>query len=223
MLRISEALKAILETNQPLRWAFHQRLLNLSALAAYIKPLVEARTKKEVQLSAIVMNLSRLQRNCAPHRPKKDEFRIKHLTVQSNLCSLTYSKTPELLNKLRSLFGKKTGDNTFFAVTQGTAEITLLIEPSQEREIRAYFQENPRNITRNLAGLGVQFDETYATVPGFLDYVLQQISMQNISVFEISSTFTELVLYISEKDLPLAFDTLFSCFNSRPGGTVRRS
>ena len=60
MLRISDAIQTILDANQPLRWAFQQRLLNLSAMAAQIKPLVEARTKKNVQLSAIVMNLSRL-------------------------------------------------------------------------------------------------------------------------------------------------------------------
>ena len=160
-------------------------------------------------------------------RAKRDDFRIKHLTVQSNLCAVTYSKSSGVLNKLRSLYGKKTADNTFFAVTQGTAEVTLLFDPSHEREVRQHFQEVPRNITPHLAGLGVHFDEKYAEIPGLLYYVLQQISMQNITICEVSSTFTELVLYIPEKDLPLAFDTLFNCFGASsrvlPGKHAGRS
>jgi aspartokinase len=42
--------------------------------------------------------------------------------------------------------------------------------------------------------------------------VLQQVAVQGINVVEIASTATELILYLDQKDVRLAFDTLYQRF-----------
>ena len=47
----------------------------------------------------------------------------------------------------------------------------------------------------------------------FLYYILQQTTLQNINIIEISSTFTEIVLYVEEQDTKLTFDTVYESFS----------
>lgn len=48
MIKISEAIQDIVHNNDQLRFGFHHQLFNLSQVARFIQPLVEARTQKSV-------------------------------------------------------------------------------------------------------------------------------------------------------------------------------
>ncbi len=42
--------------------------------------------------------------------------------------------------------------------------------------------------------------------------LLQRVALQNVNLIEISSTYTEIVFYVAEKDTRIVFDTLFHSF-----------
>ena len=88
MKKISEAVETLIEGHQGLRFGFHHRLLNLSQLARFLRPSIEAQTHKEVTESAVLMNLSRLSRrgSSAPGSPE-EELVLDKVSVQSGLCS----------------------------------------------------------------------------------------------------------------------------------------
>ena len=64
----------------------------------------------------------------------------------------------------------------------------------------------------HLAAIGVRFDPRYARIPGMLYMLPQRVALQNVTLIEITSTFTEIHLFIAEDDTRAIFDLLFQSF-----------
>ena len=61
----------------------------------------------------------------------------------------------------------------------------------------------------------MQFDPRYATIPGMAYMLLRRVALQNVNLIEITSTFTEIHLFIDERNTQIVFDLLFQIFLSR--------
>ena len=51
MMRVSDAVREVIESSALFQFGLLHRLLNLSKVASYIHPMVQAKTEKEVQVS----------------------------------------------------------------------------------------------------------------------------------------------------------------------------
>lgn len=212
MIRISDAIDEIVGQNALLQFGFSERLLNLSQVAKFIQPLIEARTKKTVRTTAILMQLSRMQRRFKKINAALNDFGIETITIYSNLCSLTFFKTEKLHLKINQLLDFIQERKGYITITEGVGEITLILDQVYFAKAEQLFTEKPRNVTREIASVGIKFHEKYATTPGLLYRILQQVTLQNINLVEISSTYTEFILYVNQSEVNLAFDTLFNTF-----------
>lgn len=216
MLKVSDAVKQIMEGNALLRFGLHYRLLNLSQVARFILPMVEARTKKEVRPAAVLMNLSRLQAKLNQRsKPGMPEFFLDKINIHSGLCSLTLYKTLDSHKELNKIFAWIQDRGGFITLTEGVSEITVIIETENLKRVGEMLSEKPRNVHRNLASVGVKFSQEYLTVPGVLHQLLQLVALQNINVVEVASTATEFNIYLNENDVRLAFDSIFARFAKR--------
>lgn len=218
MKKIGEATHDIVANNPLLHFGFYHRLLNLSQTARFIQPLVEARTKKSVRASAVLMNLSRLQAKLvAPER--FDDLVIDKISIHSGLCSLTVFKTSrvnEELNRLFTLIRRRGG---FITVTESVDEVTAILEDRDFAEATNILSETPRYIYRDIASVGIRLSDENIVTPGVIYRLLQQVSLQGINVMEVASTATEFIIYVNEADVRLAFDSIYHRFSKRTGGT----
>lgn len=218
MLKISDAVRDILSGHPFLSYTLHYKLLNLSQVARFIKPLVEARTQKEVAESAVLMSISRLQNRLAEEAPfTLPEFFLDRVSIHSNLCSLTLVKSEaghQALNKLFRLVHKQGG---FLTITEGMSEITVILEDDHYAEARTFFAEKPRLEHRPIASVTAKFSKRYLQTPGLLYRILHQVTMQNINLIEVASTATEFSIFINQADVELAFDSIYRAFIRRGG------
>jgi aspartokinase len=67
-------------------------------------------------------------------------------------------------------------------------------------------------VNQDIASVGVKFHEKFIEVPGLLYMILQVVTMQHINIVELASTATEVIIYIDQKDIYLAFDAILSKF-----------
>jgi hypothetical protein len=217
MKKVSDAIREIVFNSPFLRFGFQYELLNLTQLAKFIQPLVEARIKKEVTPGAIVMSLSRLGREGEKtKKSKKDEFfKIDNLVVHSDLIIVTVYKTAANHREVNNLYRKVQKAGGIMTVTEGLTEITIIFQSRFASAAQEILQEEAKRIEKNISSLSVKFDDTYLDTPGFLYAVLRQIAMQGINIIELSSTATEFILYLADKDIQLAFDTLYGTFSTR--------
>jgi hypothetical protein len=221
MIRISEALRHTIAGNPFLEFGIHHGLFNLTQLARYLGPLVQARTRKEVQTSAITMNLSRLQQELRATAPRPEQYVIENVTIHSGLCTVTYPKSPEIHAKLHALYNRIHAENGFCSLAQGLHEATVIIESRFRSWLKGEVKQKPLYEHADLSSVGVQFSERYADIPGMLYMLLQRVALQNVNLIEITSTYTEIVFYIDQRDTQTVFDTFFESFLVKSGGGRR--
>jgi len=217
MERVSDAVQAIIEANPSLQFGLHHRLLNLSQVARFICPLVEARVLRPVRPSAILMSLSRLQRQWEARDPAPlRSFRIERINIQGGLCALTLPRQPELFQKLGELLKRVQEEGGYLTLTEGVREVTVILDQRHASLIPEVLHVTPRRIHSNLTGLGVTFRKEYVDTPGLLYQLLQQLALQNINVIEVASTTTEFHIYLDDRDVHVAFESLYNRFIRQP-------
>lgn len=213
MKKISDALEEIISANQFLAYGLQNRLLNLTQLAKFLKPLVEARSKKELRsASALLMMLSRLQRERSKKVKKLERFKVKNITAYSNLAIYTFSKSQSFLAQLSKLYTAIEHRHSYMTLGQGTDEITLIVNESGQEELKRHISDKPKHHSQNIAALSIKYSEDYYNSPGMLYYLIQQVTLQGINIKEINSTYTEIVFYVDDRDLKLLFDTVYNQF-----------
>ncbi len=214
MKTLSTALDEILLSSPELRYGFSNGLFNLSQLARFVKPLVEARTKKEIRESSLVMALSRRARKEGKARRNAGSahYQVEHLSVLSGLTVMTLYRTEENHRATELIYSKLNRVGSYLTLSEGSSEITLIFDSQHRSLVSSILPHKPKLVRDEVASLSVRFHPRYIEVPGFLHKILEQIALQGINLIELASTATELIVYIRETDIRLAFDTILRGF-----------
>ena len=212
MLKISDAVKAIVEADPALRTAMSQRSLNLSQVARRMHPAVEARTQKGVQVSAVAMALSRLQAQL-PDVDAAPPLRLsRRITVQRDLAVLTYPNTPRVQEGLLSVQEGVRRSGGYLTISEGMREITLIVEGEHLALARDRLPERPTRVRKGVASLVVGLTEENLATPAVLYRILQPLAIQGINLAEVTSTTREFHLYLAEEKVMLALESLYAAF-----------
>jgi hypothetical protein len=209
MIALSQVIRTLIDRNPLLRFGMHHGLLNLSKTAEFLHPMIELRAKKEVSRGSIMMQLSRLSRDLQKITPEKSSFRSDHLTLDASLAAMTYDRTPATTAAINKVLAEIVEKDHFLTLNRGAHELTLIVDSELSEQIQEAVRTQPKNITAPVAAISIHFDEKYAEIPGFMYYVIQQITLQGINLVEVTSTYTELTIFVAQKDARLAFDTLY--------------
>lgn len=214
MQRTGDALLSLIKSNPLLEFGIHHGLFNLTQLAHYLRPLLEARLQKAVSASAITMGLSRLQRSLSAVAPQPEHYPIEKISVVSGLYTATFARSQSAHQRLNKLYYQVQHDGGFCSLSEGMRELTIIVENRYQAQLQKLLDQGqaPLYTHSQLASVGVQFGSHYADVPGMLYLLLQRVALQNVNLIEISSTYTEIVFYIAERDTRVVFDTLYQSF-----------
>jgi hypothetical protein len=212
MLKISDAVREIVTADPSLRTGLAQRLMNLTQVARHIRPAVEARTQKPVQIPAIAMSLSRLQAEL-PGLEGGAPLRLgRRITVQRGLAVLTFPNTrrcQEGLLPLQAAIRKAQG---YLTISEGVREITLIVEEGALPLVEEHVAERTSQVARGVSSLSVSLTRENLKTPGILYRLLQPLALQGVNVAEVTSTTTEFHIYIRDADVMLALDSLYATF-----------
>lgn len=216
MQKLSDAIRDIIENNALFRMGIHHRLLNLSQLGRYILPQVEARTNKSIQPSAVVMSLSRLQGEMQVQTEDKGlEFVVSNLTIHSELSAITWPNTKDVRQIVNTLHNKILKSGGYLTISEGIHEITIILETKELKTAKTAVTEKPIKIIQHVGSVGITLKPSYIETPGLFYLIFQQMYFQNINIIEIASTANELILYLKEDDVKLAFETIYNRFVKR--------
>lgn len=206
----------VVEGDSVMRMGLHHRLLNLSQVSRFILPLVKARLGKPVTHAAVLMALSRIQRESdGEGAPGEEMLPIDRLHIQPGLCTLTVAKEPGTHRQMQRLFNRIQEGGGYVTYSEGASEITMILEEVYLRRAPELVGVVTRQLQRRIAGLGVTFRAANTDEPGLLYRLLRQVAMQRINVVEVNSTMTEFTIYVHEHDVRLAFESIFESFVRR--------
>ena len=212
MIKVSDAVREIVDNDPSLKTGLAQKLMNLSQVARHIHATVEARTHKNVHLSAITMALSRLRAELPQIELKPDLGLADRITVQRGLVVLTFHNTARVHSGLLRLQERIREARRYLTITEGIREITLIIEQAMFERFREAIGVRPARITSDIASLSISLSEDNLAAPGVLYRILQALALQGVNLAEVASTTTEFHLYLAEADVMLALESLHGAF-----------
>lgn len=196
-----------------LREAMSENLINISSLARKLRPEIEKVAEKEVNEGAIVMAIKRMP----PGYYHQLDLKIKNvmgeigdILVRSNLASFTFENSDTLKEKQLEIVNILNKENdSFFAITRGITETTIIVNSSHTEKITDIFKkEKLTTESQNLASVTVKLPSINIKLHGVYYYILKHLAWDGINITEIISTSNEFTTVVSQSDIDRAFSIL---------------
>ncbi len=211
MVTVSHLVKVILEDNPFVLEGLSRGIISHGNLADELKPRIEKKLKRKVKDAAIVMALRRYADEIRKKELPKKKFNFSgELMIKTNICNFNVLKNPDLVEKIRSLYKMiKVRRGELLNIIVGNNEVSVVASQKYEREIVGFLEnEKMLNKESDLVAITILFSEDFVHAPGAVFHVLRKIAWENINIYEIVSTLTELTLIIKNKDSMRAYEVL---------------
>jgi len=208
MISIKDVVQTIVSNDIEAQNSISRGILNLSQYAREIQEKVEEATKKEVSMQSIVVTLSRLERKQKAYGFLPN-VEISSLSVKSPIIELVYEKNQKNLEHVLKIFSTFQKDNdTFFSLSTSTRDIAIVASVSLEKEIVKAVTQKPKFIKRDLSAVSVRFNESLVEQPNVGYALMHLISLRNITLDEVFSTYNEFTLVFKTEDLHKVLEAL---------------
>jgi len=211
MESVSSMVKYLLENKPFLLDALSRGILSLGNLATEFKPDIEKSLGKTIKETAIVMALRRYGEEIRERRDTVVSESISgEILMKTNICDFNILKSTTLLSRLKNLYEMvniERGD--FLNIIVGNNEISISVSEKYYGEIELFLQgETFFNQSRGLVSLTVIFNGDFLHTPGIVSQVMHRFAWENINIFEIVSTMTELTFVIENKNSIKGYEVL---------------
>ncbi len=212
MVTISHIVKKIVSEQPYLEEALGNGIISIANLAEQIQPKIEQELNKKVKLPAVVMSLRRYAEEIAGHRNESKSFDYTgEILVKTNIADFTFVKTHTLLAKLRTihnLVNFERGDT--LNIILGNNEVSIIINEKYINNLAKFLSgEKILNKEKDLVSVTIVFTkDDFTHTPGIIFNAVRKLAWNNINIYEIVSTMTELTFILHKKDSMKAYDVL---------------
>ena len=214
MVTISHLVKKIVNEKPFLQEALAQKIISYGNLAEQLTPKIEEDLGKKIKHSAAVMALRRYSDELKDMHEKVKPFDYRsEIVMKTNICDINVVKSPKLMTKLNKLYGFvdfEKGD--ILNVIIGNFEISIVTnERYKDKVIQFLKGEKIVKKESNLVALTIRFGSSeFFNTPGVVFTIIRKLAWENINIYEIVSTMTELTLILDKKNSMKAYDGLQS-------------
>jgi len=212
MVTVSHIVKKIVSEQPFVEEGLGSGIISVANLAEKFQPGIEKELGKKVQLPAIVMALRRHSEVIAEQRRKSKSFDYNgEILMKTGICDFTVLKSPSLMNKLKSvqsLVNYERGDT--LNVIIGNNEVSIVTnEKHIEKLVQFLSGEKILNKEKSLVSVTIVFtSDDFTHTPGVIFNAVRKLSWENINIYEIISTMTELTFILDNKDSMKAYNVL---------------
>jgi len=210
MVTISQTVKKIVNDKIFILEPISKGIISNVSLAEKLKPEIELELCRKVKTHAIVMALRRYS----------DEIQKKHkeitfdysseIILKTDICDIALIRSPTLITKLKKLYDIvdfEKGD--ILNIIHGRHEVVIVTNERYMKKTLALFKgEKIFNVEKNLVSLTLTFSSDFLHTPGMIYNVVRALAWDNINIYEIVSTNTELTFILSKKDYAKAYKVL---------------
>jgi len=202
MVTISHIVQKIINDKTFLLEPMSRGIVAYGSLAEQIKPEIEEELGKEVKTHAIVMALRRYAESLKAKYKKIIFDYSSEIILKTDMCDISLLRSTSLLNKLKRLYDVvdfEKGD--ILNIIHGRHEVSVVTnERYREKLLNLLTSEKILNIEKNLVSLTLTYSKDFLYTPGVIFNIVRNIAWENINIYEIVSTNTELTFILNKKD-----------------------
>lgn len=212
MVTISHLVKKAVSENSFLLEAMSKELISHGNLAEQLKPEIEQELGKKVKESAIIMALRRYAEELQSFDKKLKKFKFHgEILMRTNIMDFNIVKSNSLLNKIKNIYSLvnfEKGDT--LNIILGSNEISIVTNEKYKEKLSKFLKgEKFLNKKFDLVALTIVFEgKDFFTTPGVVFTAIRKLAWEQINIYEIVSTMTELTLILSKKDSIRAYNAL---------------
>lgn len=208
---VSAIVKELVNDKPLLQEGLRQGIINFAALAERIKPQAEQQAGKKINDAAVIMALRRHSESMKASDVKRIKFAPHtQLTLKTNIVYFSLKRTPDLLKKLEGLysgFDYEAGDT--INIIHGNNEVSIIINDRNEKKVaKAIGHEDITTQEKNLVSISMSLEKDFLYTPGILFAVTRKLYWDDINIFEIVTTATELTFIFQKKDAMKAYSSI---------------
>jgi len=202
MVTISHLINKIVSSRPILHDALEQDIISFGNLAEQLIPEIEEELNKKVKHSAVVMALRRYAEKIQTTHPKPKFDYNSEIIMKTNLCDISVRKSPALFNKLKKIYSivnYEKGD--VLNVIHGNYEVSIISNMRYLEKIKKELKgEKILNTEQDLVSLSLSFSGDFLHTPGVISTAARKLNWENVNIYELISTLTELTFIVSKKD-----------------------
>lgn len=218
MVTVSAIVKKIISEKPLLQEGLRQGIINFAALTEKIRPNVEQHLGKETSDASIIMALRRHSESLKASDVKSVRFEPHtQLILKTNLVYFSAKRPQQMLKKLEELYRHidyEAGDT--LNVINGNREVSVITNDKNEKKVStAIGSEHVTTRERNLVSISMGLDKDFPYTPGVLFAVTRKLYWDNINIFEIVTTATELTFIFQKKDAMNAYASIQDLLESQ--------
>jgi aspartokinase len=213
MVTISHTVKKLVDGMPFIHECLGKGMLNYAYAARYLKSRVEPELGRDVDSHAIIMALRRYGEELTRKYESRVPFDYRsEVTLKGGIIDIALQTSPTIFGKLKELYGiidYVKGD--VMNIIHGDHEISLITNRKYKEEVlKIMGGEKILHIEENLSQLSLRFPMEFIYTPGVILQLTRALNWENINIFEIVSTLTEVNFIISEKDSSKGYRALQS-------------
>ncbi len=213
MTNIQHEVWKIIEKDPSIQLDLQRDFINVRALARYIAKQLDTRSI-EASEDSIISAIRRY--------PKESKFRDKFelarrivsqstLTTRSHVANIALAKGKEandVLPEIFSVVNFERGET--LRIVQGEESIKILVDEKNTAKILDLIPKNIiLNVQKDLAEINMHLHPEAVKTPGIVLVLTTELMLNNVVMYEIMSCVPEMLIFVEEKDLLKAYQTLF--------------
>jgi aspartokinase len=207
LITIKEAVEKILLDDEIALEGLRNEILNLSAYAKKKQNDVEKYCKKPVKIGTIVINIMRFAKKLKDIPTLRPYVKLQDINIKSPIHEITFELTKEALQDLIDLKLQIKDPRTFFTLTQGSDEITILFSEELNSEIKDKFK-NIKVEIQDLVAITVRFSDQYIDEPNVIYSLISSLALKRINLVEIVSTYTQITFIVNKEEMSKSIEIL---------------
>jgi len=185
-------------------------IVSYSSLAEQLKPEIEKELSKKVKAHAIVMALRRYSETLKKGHKEISFDYSSEIILKTDICDIALLRSSTLLKKLKSFYDVvdfEKGD--ILNIIHGRHEVCVVTNERYQKKLLTLMRdEKILNVENNLVSLTLTYSKDFLHTPGVIFNVVRNIAWENINIFEIVSTNTELTFILNKIDAVKGYKVL---------------
>jgi hypothetical protein len=205
---LSRLVREILEEDLSIQDSLHRGYANVSAVARSVKPMVEQRGQRRVNLASLITTVKRARLDYRGPPPSiRAVVAGSIVNVRTDVAKVSVEKSTRALDTVRKLLAEY--QEEFLQVSESLHAITLIFDQRLGETVRsACRREKSFEEELNLAAIIVQSPPAIVKTPGCILAFLSQLSRRRINIEDVVSCYTDTIVIVQMAEVGKAFGAL---------------
>jgi hypothetical protein len=202
---INQAVWKILHSDLAVQKDLSRKILNVRALAKHLMREHDL----PASLDSVISAIRRFEAN--EHFEEEDKvlrhvFRDSVISTKNNMACITLGISPKVLFSKICVNGNRL---PALKVTTGSDETKVIVEQPHLEEVKGWFDKKDiLSIDKDLSELLVVASDKAVQTKGVLSRIANELSLGNINIHELIMCPPEFIVYVKERDIVKAHETL---------------